>query len=100
MDNNSKYDDVAYLLTDLCCICTDDELKILTALSARMKQDASFFKTYLKQLKLKYIQAIPKIQKGTYKKIPFAKLHKMLLLQINKNIATKRYPLLSDKTRV
>ncbi len=100
MENNSKYDDVAYLVTDLCRINTDNEMKSLTELSVRMKQDILFRKDYLKYLKLKYVKAIPTILKGTYKKISFSALHKTILSQIEKNVNAKRYPLLSSRTRM
>lgn len=90
MEDNSKYEDIAYLLTDLCGICSNAELAILTKLAVRMQQDNEFRKNYLKQLKLKYIRAIPQIQKGTYQKVSFSVLHKTILSTIEKSANVQR----------
>lgn len=99
MQETSKYDNVAYLLTDLCDFYSDEELHKLTVLSAQMKRYSEFRKKYLKYLKLKYIKAIPSMLKGTYKKISFSCLHKNILSQMKNNTEEKSYPFIPEKTR-
>ena len=84
MENDSKYDDVAYLVTNLCKKCSNDELVELGSLASQMKQDKVFRQKYLTQLKLKYMNAVMKIQKGEYTRVPFSSLHKEILSSIEK----------------
>ena len=99
MEEMSKYDNVAYLLTDLCGFYSDEELQKLTALSAQMKRDIGFRKKYLKYLKLRYIKAIPSMLKGTYKKISFSSLHKNILSRTKNDTDAKSHPFIPEKTR-
>ncbi len=84
MENNSKYEDVAYLVTNLCKNCSYDELVELASLASQMKQDDVFRQKYLTQLKLKYMNAVMKIQKGEYTRVPFSSLHKEILSSIER----------------
>lgn len=99
MEEVSKYDNVAYLLTDLCEFYSDEELQKLAVLSAQMKQHIEFRKKYLKYLKLRYIRTVPSMLKGTYKKISFSSLHQNILSQVENDAEKKSYPFIPEKTR-
>lgn len=79
MEQGTKYDNIANMITILCKGYSRKELLTLTNLAARMQKDETFCNNYLKRLKLSYIKAIPKLKQGTYEKVRFSILHNSIL---------------------
>ncbi len=97
MENNSKYEDVVYLVTNLCKNCSNEELAELASLAAQMKQDDVFRQKYLKQLKSKYMNSVMKIQKGEYTRVPFSVLHKEILSSLKETKTKQVFSLISKQ---
>lgn len=92
----SKFEDKAYMISELCLPFKTDELAQLleheTNLQKRSAEDQDFDYKYMMHLKLLYMRSIPAMQKGTYRKIPFKELNKQILASVNSGI--KEYPLM------
>lgn len=97
MEQGTKYDNIANMLTILCRGYSRDELLTLTYLAARMKKDDAFCNNYMQRLKLSYIKAIPQIKQGSYEKVRFSALHNSILSSLGEQNDTP--PHLSQKTR-
>jgi len=96
---DSKYEDKAFMISELCEMFKADELTQLTDLASSCPShmpEEEFNHKYIKHLKFFYLEHLNAIQKGTYKKIPFQTLNKQILDAVNSNTRHKEYPLMPD----
>lgn len=93
---SSKFEDKAYMISELCLpIKADDFDRLLEhaiEMQANCKGKEDFDHKYMMHLKLIYMHNIPALQKGTYHKIPFEQLNAKILSLVDTK--TKEYPLM------
>ncbi len=95
----SKYDDKAFMLSELCEMFKVDELTQLADMASFCPPHMSkeeFDHKYMKHLKFFYLEHLNAIQTGTYKKVPFQSLNQRILEAVNSNAGNKEYPLMPD----
>jgi hypothetical protein len=99
---DSKYEDKAFLISELCEMFKADELSQLVDVEKSCPAGMSceeFKRQYLKHLELLYLKNFRAIQQGKYEKIPFQNLNTQIVKAIQSPGKGKEYPLMprSDK---
>lgn len=93
---NSKYEDKAFMISELCEMFKADELVQLADLALFCPLHMSpeeFNHKYMKHLKFFYLEHLPAIQRGTYQKIPFQNLNRQIVEAVNGNARGEEYEL-------
>lgn len=96
---DSKYEDKAFMISELCEMFKADELTQLADLASSCPLHMSreeFNHKYMKHLKFFYLEHLPSIQRGTYQKVPFRNLNKQIVEAVNGNARSKEYPLMPN----
>ncbi len=83
--NYSKYGDISSLLVELCSSFSDDELRELTDIGARMSNDSAFDRAYTLEIKSVYLANIKAINNGTYIPKSFTTLNSEICKKIENN---------------
>ena len=93
---NSKFEDKAYMISELCLPFKADDFERLLNHALEMQNNCKgkedFDHKYMMHLKLIYMRNIPALQKGTYRKIPFEVLNQKILSLVDTK--TNEYPLM------